>query len=226
MLQIKLLGDCAISLNYQPISGIHTSRLQSLLAYLVLHHHAPQPRQRIAAQLWPDSTDTQARANLRKELSHLRRSLPDPDTVLWADAKTLQWRVIPECWIDVVEFEKALKLAEQTSDSDLVRSHLEEALDLYRGDLLSDCTDEWIMPERERLQQRRLRALDLLIDHLEQTGEYRSAIAYAQKRLQLDSFSEATYCTLMRLQARIGDRANALQVYHRCMTVFQNLVVD
>lgn len=222
MLQIKLLGECSLVWDGQPIAGLGSDRLQALVAYLALHHHAPQARQRVAFQLWPDSTDTQARANLRKELSYLRRALPDPDAVLWVDTKMLQWRLGPECWLDVVAFESLIKAAEQATDGESRRSHLEQALELYRDDLLPLCDQEWIGPERERLRHMQGRALGLLIDQLEHQRDYRAAIAQGQRLLRLDPLNEATYGLLMRLYGLSGDRANALQLYHRCMTVLRD----
>ena len=37
----------------------------SLLAYLLFHRDTPQPRQHLAFLLWPDSSESQARTNLR-----------------------------------------------------------------------------------------------------------------------------------------------------------------
>ncbi|MEX0272245.1 BTAD domain-containing putative transcriptional regulator [Leptolyngbyaceae cyanobacterium UHCC 1019] len=201
-------------------------RSQALLAYLLLNRHAPQPRQRIAFHLWSDSTDTQARTNLRKELSYLRRDLPDAEQFLLVDAKTLQWQPNAQFTLDVAQFEKAIKVA-QATDFNLAQTALEQAVELYRGDLLPDCGDEWIIPERERFQQMRVRALEQLIDLLEEQRAYRAALGYAQQLLQVDPLNESTYCTVMRLYNLSGDRANALQVYHRCMTLLrEELGVD
>lgn len=43
-------------------------RLQSLLAYLLLHRFTPQARQHVAFTFWPDSSEAQALTNLRKQL--------------------------------------------------------------------------------------------------------------------------------------------------------------
>lgn len=61
---------------------MNAERLQSLLAYLVLYRHSPQPRQRLAFYFWADSGEAQARTNLRRELHHLRQALPDADRFL------------------------------------------------------------------------------------------------------------------------------------------------
>lgn len=225
-LQVKLLGELSITYGDRAVTGISTVRSQALLSYLILHRHAPQSRQRLAFQLWADSTDTQARSNLRKELTYLRRHLPEADRCLLVESKTLQWSPTLPVTLDVMEFEEALHTAEK-ADAETGLGLLKQTLALYQGDLLPSCEDEWIVPERERLQQLYIRVLEQLIDRLQQQRDYRQALSYAQQLLRADAFNEATYCTLMRLYSQSGDRANALQIYHRCMTLLrQELGVD
>jgi len=45
-LYLTLLGDFRLTYEGQPVSGVNRDRLQSLLAYLVLHCQSLQPRQR------------------------------------------------------------------------------------------------------------------------------------------------------------------------------------
>jgi hypothetical protein len=47
------------------VPPLGSARAESLLAYLLLHRDAAQPRQRLAFLLWPDSSEPQARTNLR-----------------------------------------------------------------------------------------------------------------------------------------------------------------
>jgi DNA-binding SARP family transcriptional activator len=220
-LQVKLLGELSITYGDRPIAGFNTARSQALLAYLVLHRHSPQSRQRLAFHLWPDSTEPQAKSNLRKELSYLRRDLPQADQCLLIEPRTLQWLPTAPVTLDVMEFENAVKVAE-TAAPDAKQSLLKHVIALYSGDLLQSCDDDWIVPERERFQQMYISALERLIDRLQEQQDYRSALTYAQQLLRADAFNEATYCTLMRLYNLTGDRANALQVYHRCMTTLRD----
>jgi WD40 repeat protein/DNA-binding SARP family transcriptional activator len=225
-LHIQLLGELFITEGDRPVTSINSARSQALLAYLILHRHAPQPRSRLAFHLWTDSTDTQARTNLRKELTYLRRGFPQADQFLLVESKTLQWLPVVPFTLDVMEFENALKAAE-TADAQTRQDLLKQAIALYKGDLLPSCEDEWIVPERERLQQWYINALEQLIDQLQQQQDYRTALGYAQQLLRVDALNEATYCTVMRLYNQNGDRANALQVYHRCMTTLrEELGVD
>jgi DNA-binding SARP family transcriptional activator/predicted ATPase len=192
------------------------------LAYLALHRSTPQPRQRIAFQLWPESTDTQARTNLRKVLSQLRRSLPHADELIQIDTKSLQWSPMEEWELDVAAFETAVQSAERAPDDATRQRFWEKAIQLYQGDLLPDCDDDWLVPERERLRQCYQRSLEQLTQLLEHQQNYSTALPYAQQLIRLDSLNEAAYGTLMRLQYGAGDRANALQTYHQCMTVLRD----
>ena len=62
------------------------------LAYLLLHRDVPQARQALAYRLYPESTDKQARTNLRQLIHLLRQALPHADQFLDADGQSLQWR--------------------------------------------------------------------------------------------------------------------------------------
>jgi DNA-binding SARP family transcriptional activator len=223
-LHIQLLGDFHLVYGDETVTDLHRTRLRSLLAYLLLHRTAPQSRQQLAFLFWPDTSEAQARTNLRRELYHLRHGLPAAERFLQIDARSVAWRADASFTLDVADFEQSLQqadCAEQASDLALLRTHLERAVQLYRGKLLPDCYDDWVLPQRERLAQRLGRTLERLILLLEDQREYAEAIRYAQALLRHDPLSETTYRRLMRLHARAGDRASALRVYHTCASILQ-----
>ncbi|MEM1278439.1 MAG: BTAD domain-containing putative transcriptional regulator [Cyanobacteria bacterium P01_H01_bin.152] len=221
ILEISLLGGFSLIYDGHSIRDIAAGRSQQLLAYLLLHRSTAQPRERIAFLMWPQATETQARANLRKLLSGLRRLLPNADAFLWSDTKSLQWIPGADFSLDVAEFQAAIKEGEQVFDRTSRQAALERAIHCYQGDLLPNYEDEWIVLEREQLQQMQSRALEQLIGMLEERHNYSMALSYAQKLLQMNDLNEAAYYTLMRLYGLSGDRANALQSYHQCMTILR-----
>src|SRR5262245_32680159 len=155
-MRIELLGTFRITHAQQPIASVNTKRLQSLLAFLVLRGDTPQSRERLAFLLWPESSESQARTNLRQLLHHLRRALPTDCSLLAADSQTVQWRRDASCSIDVVEFEAAVESAaeaEKRGDLAAARAALEEAARLYPDDLLPALYDEWLQPLRDRLRR-------------------------------------------------------------------------
>jgi DNA-binding SARP family transcriptional activator len=223
-LQLRLLGDFQLLYNGELITTPNQARIQSLLAYLVLHRDAPQARRRLAFLCWPDSSEAQARANLRQTLHHLRQALPDADHFLQIDAKTVQWLPNAPFLLDVAEFEHQLaqaSTAERGGDLAATQAALEAAVAHYRGDLLPGCYEEWLPPERERLRERFIEALAQLAWLLEQQRAYAAAIRQANALLRYEPLHEETYRRLMRLHTLNGDRAAALQVYQTCVAVLE-----
>src|ERR1700693_190381 len=111
-MRINLLGNLRISFAGRPVTAINTNRLQSLLAYLILHGDTPQPRERLAVMLWPASSEPQARTNLRQLLHHLKRALPADCNLLVTDHFEVQWRQDASHTIDIVEFQTAIAEAD------------------------------------------------------------------------------------------------------------------
>jgi non-specific serine/threonine protein kinase len=207
-----------------PLNQLPAPRLQALLAYLVLHRDTSQPRQQLAFLLWPDTSEAQARNNLRHLLYTLRQLLPHVDGFLRIEGHALQWRADAPCRIDVAEFEATLTQATTASrhrDAATERAALQQAITLYHGDLLPSCHDDWILPERERLRQAYTGALERLVARLESEGETRAALPFVQSLLRHDPLREETYRSLMRLHAACGERAMVRRVYQTCAAVME-----
>ncbi len=222
-LQIQLLGKFSLSADTVPISGVKSERLQALLAFILLHRDEPLSRQQIAATLWPDATDTNAKANLRRRLHELKQHIPESERWLQVKPKTVQWVMGKGCALDIDRFEALINeqvINEQVFQTSSLKD-LKQAAKLYQGDLLPECYDDWIEPYRDRMRQQAIKALDTLITQLTEQGQLSSAIEYAQQLCELDPLSELAYCHLMQLHAQKGDRATAMRIYHQCMTLLQ-----
>lgn len=214
-LRVELLGDFRVLAGGRALARIPSPRQQQLITFLILHARgAPVQRQRIAAAFWPESTDSQALTNLRRELHHLRESFPELDALVDAGTRTLAWHDAPGNSVDVIDFEAA---ADRGRAGD--REALKQAARLYGGDLLIECGDEWIAADRERLAARARQVLAQLADVLERAGAFGEAIEYAQQLRRLDPLDEAVWCVLMRCHARRGERAAALHLYQQCAAV-------
>ncbi|MEZ4727603.1 MAG: BTAD domain-containing putative transcriptional regulator [Caldilineaceae bacterium] len=214
-LRICLLGDFRLTYGCEPsadLQTVNTARLQALLGYLLLHASAPQSRAHLAFLFWPDTSEAQALTNLRNLLYKLRHALPKPEQFLLIDSHTVQWRPAAPYMLDVAQFEQAVVQA-------TTRSALEKAIELYSGELLPSCYDDWILPERERLRQLALDALERLMTLLETHRDYGAAIRYGQRLRQLEPLNEALYRRLMELYAANGDRAGALHTYQQCVAM-------
>jgi len=209
-LRIRVLGELDLRLGDAPVPPLESARAESLLAYLLVHRGTRVPRRQLAFLLWPDSSERQARTNLRHVLHTLRRGLPAAAGFLEVTARTLEWRADAPVWLDLAAFEAALD-----------RGDDEQAVALYGGDLLAGCYDEWLLPERERLRDRHADALERLCARREAEGEHAEAIRLAERLRRHDPLREETYRRLMRLHDARADRARALRVYHQCAAVLE-----
>lgn len=205
-----MLGEFCLTYNGVRVTAVSSSRLRTLLAYLILHRGAPQPRQPLAFLLWPDSTEAQARTNLRNLVHLLRQALPHADCCLRSQGQILLWEPHVLYALDVAEFEAGVKAGA-----------LQMAVELYRGDLLPECYSDWVAPGRERLRQLYITALEGLVQQTEDARDYRAVLGYALRLARADPLSEAHSRRLIELQMLAGDRAAALRTYHACATTLR-----
>jgi DNA-binding SARP family transcriptional activator len=104
MLQIRLLGQFDVRREGKRVT-IPSRAGQSLLAYLTLTAGTSHRREKLAGMFWPDTTDENARKNLRQELWRIRKALaaqePTNGDYLIADEFTLTFNRNAEFWLDV-----------------------------------------------------------------------------------------------------------------------------
>jgi DNA-binding SARP family transcriptional activator len=228
-MRIRLFGELDMrSMDGKPVPPLESARARSLLAYLLLHDRAPQSRQRLAYLLWPDSTEGQARTNLRHLLHTLRSTGPGLALFLDVTPQTVRWQGDRGCWTDVAAFDAALAraaCAEPAGDEELAA--LREAVELYGGELLDGCYDDWLLEERGRFRDRYLWALRRLAGLLASRRDHGEAVRLGRELLRLDPLREDTYRVLMRIHDAAGDRAAAVRIYHECVsTLRRELAVE
>jgi DNA-binding SARP family transcriptional activator/predicted ATPase len=214
-MEVYLLGQFQVKVDGEAITSLNHPRLQELLAYLLLQRGKGISRQHVAFLFWPDSSEEQARTNLRNLLHRLRRAFPVSDDFLVVDETHLQWRSDISLSVDVAEFEDAILQAESTQRLGQVE-FLAQAARLYGGDLLPVCYSDWLLAERERLHQSYLSLLEKLAKLYEEQRAYSKAIQTIQVLLRQDPLNESAYARLMRLHTLGGNRGQALHIYHTC----------
>lgn len=186
-------------------------KAMALLAYLALAPRAASSREALAALLWGDTQETQARQSLRKMLSTLRQAFAaarGPGLLIGNDAVALDLKTVE---VDAHMFERRVAEATPTGYA--------SAAALYRGDLLDGfhlretAFTEWLTAERERLRGKAIGALDSLLAHHLRQHRIEPAIKTAHRLIGLNPLHEAAHRSLMRLYARQGRRDTALHQY-------------
>lgn len=218
-----LFGRFQAERNGQYIIGLDGAKVQELFCYLLLYRGRPHARATLAALLWGDLPEGQARQYLRKALWQLRSALDGaptgPGGALALEPSWVQLSLAGQ-WVDVAQFEAAYERARDTPGGQLspdVAADLAAAVALYRGDLLEGWYQEWCLFERERLERMYLIMLDKLMLYSEAQAQYESGVAYGMLALRRDRARERTHRRLIRLHYLSGNRSEALRQYHRCV---------
>jgi WD40 repeat protein/basic membrane lipoprotein Med (substrate-binding protein (PBP1-ABC) superfamily)/DNA-binding SARP family transcriptional activator len=211
MLEIRLLGQFDVRRDGAPIA-IPSRPAQSLLAYLVLNPGVAHRREKLAGLLSPDSTEANARSNLRHALWRVRKSLgADPATgrdYLLVDEIAIGFDTASRYWLDVAAIEARVA----DSPDDLIG-----AASAYGGELLPGFYDEWVVLERERLQAVFELKTTRLLDGLVETRRWDAVLEWGERWIALGHAPEPAYRALMIAHSGLGDRSGAAAAYHRCV---------
>jgi DNA-binding SARP family transcriptional activator/tetratricopeptide (TPR) repeat protein len=201
---VRLLGQVALTVDGLPFRLATPRKSLQVLAYLLLHRDAPVSRDYLAFLIWPDEEEAAARTRLRATLSDLLRVLPQPgQDFVGSSTDALWWNGDVDLWLDVDNFVGASKDA----------ARLEEAIALYRGDLLPELYDEWLEVLRERLRNVYLTVLAQLVSELRKRGDLPRAIAVAHMILEGDPWREDIVRRIVALRYELGDSAGAIHEY-------------
>ena len=87
MLDVRLLGQFEVLQDGKRVA-IPTRNAQSLFAYLILNAKRFHRLEKLSGLLWPDSSEENARSNLRHELWRLRKAF-EADGVRWIQLAAL-----------------------------------------------------------------------------------------------------------------------------------------
>lgn len=222
MLRVYVLGEQRVSNPADARAGATSSRSIALLAYLALHAGSAQSRAHLAGVFWPESSEQQARTNLRRELHNLR-GLLGGDSALGAQGQMLTWNDSPSCWVDVRIFQiERLAALAASSEPDRFLRHAEAAIAAYRGDLMPGSYDDWVLEQRDLLRRQCVDLCDSTVRAWRACDDRERAIRFIRRRIQLEPLEEAGYRVLMELQAESGDRAAAVATYHRCAAALEH----
>jgi DNA-binding SARP family transcriptional activator len=212
MFTVRLLGSVEI----RDAAGSESDALPrqpkrlGLLSYLA----TAQPRgfhrrDKLVALFWPEASQEQARHSLSQALHVLRSELGQAAVRGRGDSDVAIDEASISC--DVVEFEQAVEAGEY-----------EEALDLYRGDLLEGLFvreasefERWLEDERTRLREKASGAAWALAHEHIAADHLVDAERIAQRALLLVATDESEVRRFIQALADAGDRAAAVRFYER-----------
>lgn len=235
-LSICFFGAPDITLDGENFANLRSAKACALFAYLTVEYNQAHRRDKLVDLLWPEYTETSARANLRRALADLRQAIGDHEATpsfLQITRETLQFNTSSDAWVDVIAFNKLLGESLPASrgrlpNNPIIIDQLEEAVALYRGPFLEgfsipDSTpfEEWALLTRERLHRQCLHALFRLAEAFQEESEYERALPYAWRQVEMDPWQESGHRQVMQLLALSGQRGAAIAQYEACRELLQ-----
>ncbi|TET99825.1 MAG: hypothetical protein E3J30_03935, partial [Anaerolineales bacterium] len=209
MLEIRLLGQFDLRQDGVAIE-LPSRPARTLLSYLVLTRGTHHPRERLAGLLWPNSSESNARKNLRQALWQLRKAIGE--THLLVDTRSIAFNTASDFWLDI-------DMLENTADQDL-----ETEVSAYEGDLLPGFYEDWILLERDRLDANYERKMDRLLTQLLQEQRWMEAIGWAERWIAQGHVPEAAFRALMMAHASMGEMSKVEAAYLRCAEALEQEV--
>lgn len=208
MIRLRALGplDLRSGDNTEVRQVLAQPKRAALLTYLVVATpRESHSRDKLLALFWPDQASEPARNALSQAVHFLRRALGD-DVIVSHNGDSLS--VSPTLiWCDVIAFDDAMR-----------QGRVDEALELYRGDLLDGFHianapefEHWLDVERQRLAERFDSVLEAMTTRCEQQGDHSGALAHGRRLAARQPYNSAVALRLMRALAASGDPAAAVQ---------------
>src|SRR5579871_1504918 len=189
-LELRLFGPLQVLAQGKPLPRFRSRKPLWLLALLTLRQDRPVERAYVAGLLWPESSESQAYANLRNALSDLRRALGSQAGRLTSPGRHTLCLNLAGARADVIAFDRAIASGDVES--------LERVITLYTGPLLEGCPEEWVFSERQQREQAYLSALERLAEQALKRGEAVRAVNYLRRAIGINPLCESLQQALMR----------------------------
>ena len=233
-LQLHLLGPPEARLG-ENLLTFPTRKTLALVIYLALEGGS-QPREILAALLWPESSQQRSYASLRNTLGHLKTALKPPrdqdqTTYLLITHTALALNPEADIRVDLHTVERAYDRARADRSSRWPENMgslplLQEAAACHRGDFLAAFSlgsapdfDNWADIQREVWRRRVGLILDRLSEIQYARGEFAATAETASRWIALDALNEVAYRRKMRAHFAAGERGQALETYNACHSI-------
>lgn len=217
--ELRLLGIGEASVYGRPVS-FRTRKTLALFAYLSLNPGS-QPREAVAALLWPQVDESEGRVNLRTALNYLRQALGESvDSILVASRDFVA--VAPGSLnLDVEAMREAERLVRRDPEPRL-RHQLEAAVRRYRAPFLAGLSlpdapefETWIEAQRTHWRNVVAELLSRLAAMYVQSGELEQAFAALEQWTLTNPDEELAWQRLLELNLMQEDLIGARHAWDR-----------
>ncbi|MEO1057478.1 MAG: BTAD domain-containing putative transcriptional regulator [Actinomycetota bacterium] len=206
-IRLRLLGGFELSVNGEHVPLQPAAR--RLLAYVALAPHGVE-RLCAALQLWPDHSESRAKANLRSALWRLGGL--DVSLICSVGGRL---RLSPDVWLDTVD-------GLDPVGEDRIDVDGSVPFDTMMSGLLPDWYDDWLDIERERVRQLILTRLERRARNSLDGNDSATAIQWALTAVGIDPLRESARRLVIEAHLADGNTSNALREFDDYRTRLAN----
>lgn len=219
---IRCLGQFAVFVDGGEPVKFRNSKSKELLAFLHHHRGAPVSKGKIIEALWGGKDSEKSQVNLHSTVYQLRKDLDaanlrdiiDQDKSGGGSYRLLLSASACDAW----EFDRACR---QHEASAATLENAVRAIGLYGGGYLEDHDWDWATQRRTEFEMRYADLLDNLVAHEVDRGNYRSALLYLGKWVNVSPYSEPVHKRIIALHLLMGNEWEARRCYNRLVDQFR-----
>lgn len=223
LLVVYSLGSFRVYQNEQPVEDWPSIKSKAIFKYLISHRERPVAKDILMELFWPDADLDSARNNLHVAVYGLRQVLRNNGKefshVLFQN-DSYQFNPKLRIWTDHESFLSRIKAAQTLERQGELSKAVQQytfAEALYQGEFLEeDRYEDWLMPQRRRLQDEYLNLLDHLTRYYFEHDDLTGCANMCHKMLAVDPCREEAHRRLMRCYDYQGQSYLALRQYHIC----------
>lgn len=204
----------------------------AMIFYLAVRKGQMVSKELLSEIFWPELPEENARSNLRQSLSYIRKICAEEwggkeeASIIFSERNMCSLNASLPIFVDAVEFRKALKAASECDSRQEKIRHLQHAVNVHGGSFLDGISvrgsvafEEWVMMERESMNQAFIDASKQLAFLYRENGQFSQGISCLKKLLLMDPLLEEVHLRLMELYCQNQERAKAICQYKECARI-------
>jgi len=215
---VRLLGEMSVRVGEEDLTDALGGRVGRLaLAFLLLNRERAVRRDELAAAVWEGRAPADPEGALRVVLSRLRRAIGSESLQGRAELRLM----LPgPVHIDVERLRMLVGEAEAGGELAPARA----AAELSAGELLPALDADWLVVERDRILDLRLRALHAVGRAALRAGgpEFAAARQAARELISLSPYRESAHRLLIEALIADGEQAEALLAYENVRVLLRD----
>lgn len=203
------------------MSSPGAKKIWELYKFMLTHRERSFTPENLMDQLWVSEEYNDLRSTLRRQMHRLKQTLNEEEcsecdrTLLFSNGY-YKWNDRLHLLLDMDSFQGLAKQGDallETSPIEALAAY-REALQLYHGDYLPECTEQhWVFPIRNHLRRIFLKTVGNAVELLKAQNAYDDILGLCQKAIQIDIYEEAFHLSMMDALRMKGEMKQALEHY-------------